>query len=160
MDQLGRFYTLMFTPRNNKTTLINVPGGTTSRVQPPDVAINKPFKNRVRQAFEEHLHKNLQLYTEGKLTASDRRVLTTKWVGDAWSGIKEEKEMIIRSFVKCGLSNKLGGSEDHMVNIRGIQGYVMPKLESEFHLESDSDSSESESESEHDEGSCDDASSS
>ena len=93
----------MFTPRKqtdsvkmllakNKTTLINVPNGTTSRVQPLDVASNKPFKNRVRQAFEEHLHKNLQLYTEGKLTASDRRILTTKWVGDAWSGIKEEKE--------------------------------------------------------------------
>ena len=64
--------------------------------------------------------------------------------------------MIIRSFVKCGLSNKLDGSEDHMVNIRGVEGYVMPKPESEFHLESDSDSSESE----YDEGSCDDASSS
>ena len=74
--------------------------------------------------------------------------------GDAWSGIKEEKEMIIRSFVKCGLSNKLDGSEDHMVNIRGIEGYVMPKPVSEFHLESDSDSSESE----YDERSCDDAS--
>ena len=144
----------------NKTTLINVPGGTTSRVQPLDVAINKPFKNRVRQTFEEHLHKNLPLSTEGKLTASDRRDLTTKWVGDAWSWIKEEKETIIRSFVKCGLSNKLDGSENHMVNIRGIEGYVMPKPESEFHLESDSDSSESESESEYDEGSCDDASSS
>ena len=71
----------------NKTTLINLPGGTTSRVQPLDVAINKLFKNIVLQAFEEHLHKNLQLYTEGKLTASDKRVLTTKWVGDAWSGI-------------------------------------------------------------------------
>ena len=144
----------------NQTTLINVTGGTTSRVQPLDVAINKTFKNRVRQAFEEHLHKNLQLYTEGKLTASDGRVLATKWVEDAWSGIKEEKGMIIRPFVRCGLSNKLDGSEDHMVNIRGIEGYVMPKPESEFHLESDSDSSESESESEYDEGSCDDASSS
>ena len=77
---------------------------------------------------------------------------------DAWSGIKEEKEMIIRSFVKCGLSNKLDGSEDHMVNIRGIEGYVMPKPENEFHLDSDSDSDSSESE--YEERSCDDASSS
>ena len=76
-------------------------------------AINKPFKDRVHQAFEEHLHKNLQLYTEGKLTASDKRVLIMKLVGDAWSVIKEEKEMIIWSFVECGLSNKLDGSEDH-----------------------------------------------
>ena len=135
----------------NKTTLINVPGGMTSRVQPLDVAINKRLENRVRQEFEEHLHKNLQLYTEGKLTASDRRILTTKCVGDAWSGIKEEKEMNIRSFVKCDLCNKLDSSEDHMVNIQGIEGYVMPKPENEFHLDSDS------SESEYDECSCDDA---
>ena len=64
--------------------------------------------------------------------------------------------MIIRSFVKCGLYNKLDGSEDYMVNIQGIEGYVMPKPESEFHLGSNSDSSKSE----YDERCCDDASSS
>ena len=37
--------------------------------------------------------------------------------------------MIIRTFVKYGLSNN--GSEDYMVNIQGIESYVMPKPESE-----------------------------
>ena len=60
------------------TTLINVPSGTTSRVQPLDVVINKPFTNHIRKDFESHLEENLDLYAEGKLSASERRVLTTK----------------------------------------------------------------------------------
>ena len=30
--------------------------------------------------------------------------LITKWVGQAWEEISEDKEMIIRSFNKCGIS--------------------------------------------------------
>ena len=115
-----------------KTTLINVPGGTTSRVQPLDVCINKPFKNYVREFFEQHLDSNLELYVDGKLSASERRVLTTKWVGGAWDRIKKDKELIRHSFKKCGLSNDLNGSEDALVKIKGIEGYKMPLPEKEF----------------------------
>ena len=44
-----------------KTILINVPGGTTSRVQPLDVSIKKPFINYVLVSSE--------LYVAGKLAA-------------------------------------------------------------------------------------------
>ena len=57
---------------------INVPVGTTSKVQSLDVSINKPFRNYVRELFEQHLDGNLELYVDGKLTAGERRVLTTK----------------------------------------------------------------------------------
>ena len=63
--------------------IINVPPGCTSRVQLLDVCINKPFKNAVKVQFEKHLEENLNVYTEGKLTTSERRVLLTKWVGNA-----------------------------------------------------------------------------
>ena len=131
--------------RKCDTTLINVPPGTTSRVQPLDVAINKPFKTYVREQFEKHLNENLQLYLENKLTAGDRRILTTKWVANAWQKVKQNKDLIIRSFLKCGISNSLDGSEDHLVNIRGLEDYIMPKPESEFHLMSDDDDDDSES---------------
>jgi len=39
----------------------------------------------------------------GRLTASERRVLLTQWV-EAWKAIcKNHKELIIRSFQKCGI---------------------------------------------------------
>ena len=64
---------------------INIPSGLTSRVQPLVESINKPFKNAVRQEFEEYL----KFYTNGKLTASDRRILTEKLVRDALAKIKQ-----------------------------------------------------------------------
>lgn len=121
---------------NKKTVLVNVPPGCTSRVQPLDVSVNKPFKNLVREQFEKHLDENLDKYVDGKLTASERRVLTTKWVANAWQKVSENKDMIIRSFVKCGITCKLDGSEDDQVNIRGLESYTMPLPEEEFHLES------------------------
>ena len=64
--------------QNKSTFLINVPLACTSRVQPLDVSINKPFKHAIREQFEKHLSENLNLYTENKLPVSERRVLTTK----------------------------------------------------------------------------------
>ena len=60
-----------------KTELVNVPPGCTSRVQPLDVSVNKPFKEEVKR------QNNLQLYTESKFSAWQRRVLLTKWVAEA-----------------------------------------------------------------------------
>ena len=68
--------------QNKSTLLINVPPGCTSRVQPLDVSINKPFKHAIREQFEKHLSENLHLYTENKLPVSERTVLTTKWVAE------------------------------------------------------------------------------
>ena len=42
--------------------------------------------------------------------------------------------MIIRSFVKCGITSNVDGSEDDQMNIRGLEGYKMPLPEEEFHL--------------------------
>ena len=41
---------------------------------PLDVCINKPFKDAVKRQHEAHMSENLQLFTEGKLTASTNLV--------------------------------------------------------------------------------------
>ena len=110
-------------PVNKKTVLVNVPPGCTSSVQPLDVSVNKPFKSLVREQFDEHFDENLDKYVDRKLITSERRVLTTKWVADAWQKVSKNKDMVICSFVKCG---KLDGSEDDQVNVRGLEGYTMP----------------------------------
>ena len=90
--------------KKRKTSLVNVPPGCTSRVQVVDLLINKPFKDEVRSLFEDHLDKILYQYVDGKINASQRRVLMTKSVGEAWSKVGKMKDSIIRSFKKCGLS--------------------------------------------------------
>ena len=64
--------------KKHKTSLVNVSPGCTSRVQVVDVLRNKPFKDEVRSLFEDHLDKNLGQYVDGKINASQRRVLITK----------------------------------------------------------------------------------
>ena len=110
--------------QKKKTLLISVPPGRASRVQPLDVSVNNPVKNSVRIQFEKHFQENLTVYVEGKISASERRVLLTKWVGNAWDEV-------------C--SNKEDGSEDALVHIEGISEYVMPKEDKEFHLDTSTD---------------------
>ena len=41
------------------------------------------------------------------------------------------------------MSNNVDGSENHLVNIRGLEDYQMPMPESEFHLRSDTNDDDS-----------------
>ena len=125
--------------QRKKTLLIKVPAGCTGRVQPLDVSVNKPFKNAVRTQFEKHLNGNLTFYTEGKIPASERRVLLTRWVGNAWDHICSNREMVKRSFKKCGIKVNIDGSENALVHLEGISEYVMPEADEEFHMDTSTD---------------------
>ena len=35
--------------------------------------------------YNTHFEENLDAWVSGKITASERRILMTKWVGSAWS---------------------------------------------------------------------------
>ena len=48
------------------TIMAMVPSGCTSLVQPLDVCINKPFKDRVKAAAEQHYSTNLMKWTKGR----------------------------------------------------------------------------------------------
>ena len=71
------------------------------------------------------MSENFQFYTEGKLTASDRRVLLNKWVGGSWQEVMQNKVPIVRSFKKCRISLDLSGLENNEINIKGIPNYMM-----------------------------------
>ncbi len=59
----------------------SVAPGTTSLIQPLDVAVNSDLKAVVDRLQHQHMHDNLSLYIENKLKVSERRILITKWVG-------------------------------------------------------------------------------
>lgn len=83
----------------------------------------------------QHVHDNLEQYVNRNFTASERRVLLTRWIGDAWEEVSSNKEMIARAFKKCGISVAADGSEDADIHIEGLDDYTVAE-ESE---EDDSD---------------------
>ena len=62
-------------------------------------------------------------------------------IGEFWVAGKltRNKDMVIRSFKKCGITTNVDGTENHEVNIRGVDWYIMPLPEAEFHLETSGD---------------------
>lgn len=92
------------------TDLAIIPGGMTSQLQPLDVAINKPFKSRVRKYYTDWLtEQDHELTPAGRIKRASLSQVA-KWVAAAWEDIPAE--MIVRSFRKCSISNALDGTED------------------------------------------------
>lgn len=111
--------------RDCNTTPVYVPPGCTSLVQPLDVVVNAPFKKKIETCAMQHVQDNLEQYLNGKFTASERRVLLTGWIGQAWEEISSNKKMIERSFKKCGISVAADGSEDSEIHIEGLEEYTI-----------------------------------
>ena len=85
----------------------------------------------------------MQWYTEREISASE-------WVGKAWTEVCSNRDMVVRSFKKCGISLSLDGSENGEIHIESIKEYELPtdneitefELDSESEVEDDEDNFE------------------
>ena len=97
---------------------------TTSKIQPLDVAVNSEFKAKVDKLSTEYMSKNMSAFLKGAITTSNRRILFTKWVGQVWQDVcRSLKEIVVRSFVKCGTVLPIDGSRDYEINIEHLPNY-------------------------------------
>ena len=80
----------------------------TSILQPLDVCINKPYKHSIRHSYEE----STKAFKSNKIPKIKREVLL-KWVVENWEN-SIKKDSIEKSFLICGISNNLDGSEDDL----------------------------------------------
>lgn len=80
------------------------PGGCTDLWQPVDQGLGRLFKVEISKQQQEWLERdeeNLEKWENGKITASERRVLITHWVGEAAKKVYSDKETI-RRFMQRG----------------------------------------------------------
>ena len=120
-------------------TPVFVPAGCTGIIQPLDVAYNAPFKKKVENAAMAHMQDNLERYVQGTFTAGERRVLITKWVGNAWEELSKNENIAIRAFKKCGVSTAADGSEDFEIHLEGLEDYVCESNQDQVIIDDNTD---------------------
>lgn len=107
--------------RDLNITTSFVPSGCTGYVQVIDVAIDKPLKNRIGELADLHYDQHSDKWNKGSYTGGDRRIILTKWVGQAWRELHAEHAPLIRqTFRKLGLSLAVDRSEDSELSIKDI----------------------------------------
>ena len=67
-----------------------VSGGCTKYIQVSDVCLNKPFKARVTELYDQWLSECIQQFTEGENMKPRSMKITIKWVLDPWSQLFKE----------------------------------------------------------------------
>jgi hypothetical protein len=106
-----------------------LPPETTDNTQPVDAGLAKQLKNEIGHELEDWLDDdiNLEKWETGKMSASEKRILITKFVGAAWETMFSREDFNPDVyFQKTGCLLTLDGSEDHLVNIQGLPNYKPP----------------------------------
>lgn len=80
-----------------------IPAGCTSLVQPLDLVINKPFKDKLKDFFEKWLSetgiKETNKTKKGYVKAPSS-ILVLKWIKEAWCQINSD--LVVKSFKYAG----------------------------------------------------------
>lgn len=95
-----------------ETHLAVIPGGMTSILQPLDVCLNKPFKDRIRKLYNDWIREDQTLTPSGRIKRPSASLIA-EWVSAAWYDLPHS--MVVRAFKKCSLSNALDGTEDDIL---------------------------------------------
>ena len=98
--------------RELQTVPAIIPGGMTSMVQPLDVCVNKPFKDRVRKRWQEWMMDGEHTFTSGGRMRKVGLVEICEWIKKSWDDIPAD--LIRHSFKRCCITNAFDGIEDDM----------------------------------------------
>ena len=73
----------------------------------------------------ESSQERLNAWSDGKVSASERRILMTRWAGDAWDTLSSMT--IIKAFKHCGVANDINGKENDKVRVQNLRTYKPPE---------------------------------
>ena len=72
------------------TENVIVPGGCTKYIQSPDLVLNKPFKQRVAELYDEWLSNGVHEFSESSSMKPVPRRLVLDWILTAWKSFQKE----------------------------------------------------------------------
>ena len=107
------------------TIVYLLPANHTDKVQPIDAGFGKTLKAKIGESMERWLDKDNNLDKwHGTISAEKRRVLMTKWVGEAWDEVKSREHFIFWMFQKPGCLMTVDGTEDEHIKPQGLGNYT------------------------------------
>lgn len=95
------------------TTIVVIPGGCTSVLQPLDVSINKPVKSILRQSWERYILEQSEDNT-AEIPPPPKQLIVD-WVEAANGTLDTNPTIVKQAFLVTGLSNLFGGHEDELI---------------------------------------------
>lgn len=108
--------------RSARITTSLIPSGCTGLFQPLDTAVNKPFKSYLREYTDTYIEVRSRSNPAEKWSVSDKRIMVTHVVANAWSAFTSEKDELIRkSFRDLGVTLPIDGSKDNQIRVKGFE---------------------------------------
>ena len=98
------------------TLVYLLPENQTDKVQPVDSGVGWTMKKKIEQSLDKWLEieDNIDKWHDN-LTAKERRIPMTKWVGDAWDELQCYQDFFSKAFQRTGYLMTIHGSEDYLI---------------------------------------------
>jgi hypothetical protein len=79
------------------------------------------FKKLLQDAIDEYITTWEREHLGQAWAVKDKRIMMTHVVADVWRRVcDEKKEIVVKSFIDTGIAIRPDGSQDHLINIKGI----------------------------------------
>jgi hypothetical protein len=107
-------------------SVVVIPGGCTSKIQPIDVCLNKPIKDMVRGEWEAFLLSQVEAGGDTDSMGAAKSDIA-KWILATNSMLTSQRDLVVKCFKVCGISSAMNGSENHLVRCaKEMPQFVLP----------------------------------